>query len=383
MRDVGLTVGVEEEFLLLDPGGAAVPAARDVVRRVDDERVKLELMTYQVETATDVCTDLATLEEQLIGLRRGVAAAAERSGARLVAVGAPPWDDPGLEFLTDGERYHNLAAQYPQATAASGTCACQVHVGIADRELAVRVLARLRRWLPTLFALSVNSPLSSGRDSGWSSTRYARQARWPTFAAAEPWSTLAEYERGVDALVDSGTAVDARGVFFLARLSPRYPTIEIRVADTSLEAADAVLLAGVCRALVASLAADVRRGRAPETVSGPDLRTDLLAVAHHGLPRLVPAQRLPMATRPTLAVVVAPLLRQILPELESTGDADRVMAGMARLTEVGTGCKRQRGLLELNADPEQHVAAMAAATVSEQPWRSRAPGSLAVHTTPL
>ena len=373
MRDVGLTVGVEEEFLLLDPDGTAAPVAGEVVRRVDDERVKPELMTYQVETATDVCTDLVGLEDQLSGLRRGVAAAAERSGARLVAVGAPPWDDPGPEFLTDATRYHHLAVHDRRAVAASGTCACQVHVGIDDRELAVRVLARLRPWLPALFALSPNSPMTGGRDSGWSSTRYAKQARWPTFTAAEPWRTFAEYERAVKRLVDNGDALDARGVYFLARLSPRYPTIEIRVADTALEAADAVLLAGVCRALVASLAEDVRQGRAPDTVSGPDLRADLMAVAHHGLPDLVPAQRAPTATRPTLAVVVARLLRQIQQELDSTGDTDRVLAGLARLTEVGTGCERQRGLLALTTRPEDLVAAMAAATVSEQPWPRRAP----------
>src|SRR5688500_360444 len=138
MLDVGRTVGVEEEFLLLDPDGAVVPAAGDVVRRVDDERVKPELMTYQVETTTDVCTDLAGLEQQLRGLRRRAAEAAERTGARVVAVGAPPWDDPGLEFLTDGDRYHHLAALAPQAVAVSGTCACQVHVGVDDPELAVR-----------------------------------------------------------------------------------------------------------------------------------------------------------------------------------------------------------------------------------------------------
>lgn len=348
-----LTLGVEEELLLLDPEGAALPVAPDVQRRVADDRVKPEMMTYQVEVASGVCTSLGQLERQLTGLRRRLAAAAERVGARLVAAGAPPLDDPGLDFLTDSDRYREMAARFPAASAVSGTCACQVHVGVLDRELAVQVLGRLRPWLPALFALSTNSPMRGGLDSGWSSTRYGRLLGWPTFAAPKPWRTSAAYDRAVGSLVRRGAALDARSVYFLARLSPRYPTIEIRVADTCLEVADALLLAGVSRALVASLAADVRRRRPPDSVPDPELRADLLGVAHQGAP--------------TRAFSTERLLRKILPELERTGDADRVVAGVERVAAAGAGAQRQRRLLAGATTPGQFISAMAGAALSETP----------------
>lgn len=362
-----LTVGVEEEFLLLDPEGAVLPLAPAVLGRVADERVKAELMTYQVETNSGVCTDLGELERQLGDLRRRVAAAAGAEGARLVAAGTPPGDERGLDFLTDSERYRSLAARFPAAVATGGTCACQVHLGMADRDLAVQVLGRLRPWLPTLLALGTNSPVSGSRDSGWSSTRYRRQLRWPTFAAPAAWATADAYDRSVAALVRNRAAYDERSVYLLARLSPRHPTIEIRVADTALETWDAVLLAGVCRALVASLVADQRRGRPPVTVSDRELGARLLAVAARGAPVRVPSQRSAGPPVPARGFSVTGLRRKILPELRATGDAELVMAGLDRLARVGTGAQRQRRLLAASRDLRDFVTAVAAVGLSEVP----------------
>lgn len=355
-----LTVGVEEEFLLLDPEGAVRPVAADVIRALDDPRVKPELMTFQVETNSGVWTDLADLDRELRDLRIRVAGACRDLGVRLVAAGAPLMDDPGVEFVTDAPRYRGLAAQHPEATAAAGTCACQVHVGLPDRDLAVHVLARLRTWLPTLFALATNSPVADGRDTGWQSTRYARQLLWPTFAPPEPWADAVAYDDAVAALIASGTAYDERSVYHLARLSPRYPTIEIRVADTCLAVDDAVLLAGVCRALVTVLAADVERGRPALKVSGTALRTALLAVAVDGRP---PSSGPDEVTR---AVVAARLLRTILPGTTDCDDADVLLCGLERLHREGTGADRQRRLLAMHRAPPAFVDVLASATAGEE-----------------
>ena len=354
-----LTVGVEEEFLLVDSDGEVVPAAGEVVRQVADERVKPELMTYQVETATDVCTDLEGLGTQLLDLRRQVAGACDAVGVHLVAVGTPPVGEPGLDFVTDSPRYRGLAARFPHATATGGTCACQIHVGVPDRYLAVRILARLRPWLPTLFALGTNSPVAAGRDSGWSSTRYVRQLRWPTFAAPEPWTTPDEYDAAIADLVDRGDALDVRSVYHLARLSPRYPTIEIRVADTCLDAADTVVLAGVCRALVTVLARDIEHGRPDLPVSGTSLRSALLAVAVDGRP---PATGPEEVTR---AVLVTRLLRTILPGMSGPAETDVVLAGLERIHRCGTGAERQRRLLASTPDLRGFIAAVTTATIGD------------------
>jgi carboxylate-amine ligase len=363
---------VEEEFILLDSDGAAMPVAPDVVRLVDDEEIKAELMTYQVEVASGVCTELRSLEQQLVELRQRLAEAADRVGARLVASGVPPFDDPGLTLLTDAPRYNAMATHFPWAAEASGTCACHVHVGVDDRDLAVHILGRLRPFLPTLLAFTTNSPISRGEDTGWNSTRYSRQLRWPTFTPPGVWPSADAYDRVVDSLVRSGAALDLRSVYFLARLSPRYPTIEIRVADTCLHPEDAVLLAGVVRALVTALATDVRLGRPPVEARGPALQAQLLDVARGGAPAHLPAQRgcdTPPPAGPPGAdgEMVDTLLRKIREHPESAADAEAVAAGLDRLRRVGTGAQRQRRMLEATGTPAQFTSAIAAATLSDAP----------------
>ncbi|TCI97635.1 YbdK family carboxylate-amine ligase [Aeromicrobium sp. IC_218] len=358
-----LTVGVEEELLLLEPRGTVRPVAAEVVRAVADPRVKPELMRFQVETSSGICTDMAELEDELVGLRRRVASAAREAGAQLVAIGAPWADEPGLDHVADDPRYRALAARLPEATATGGTCACHVHVGVDDRELAVHVAGRMRPWLPTILALGTSSPLGHGRDSGWSSTRFSRQLRWPTFRPPQVWASATDYDRTVDGLVRDGAAIDVRSVYFMARPSPRYPTLEVRVADTGLEAADAVLVAAVSRALVAVLVDDVRAGRPPEIVGDEQLDADLLSVAVRGRPPVRTSTPDDDGELETWSELAGRLLARIAPALG--GDADLVASRLDRLAVVGTGADRQRRMLARTHDPAELVSAMAAATVSE------------------
>jgi len=176
-----ITLGVEEEFVLLDPStGATVLAGPDLVRMLDGEPgVQQELMRFQVETGTRVCTGLDDVGRELIRLRRLAAAAAARLGCRLVASGVAPYRTPGLAAVTDQPRYQELARRYGPVVADAGTCACHVHVGVPSRDLGVQVLARLRPWLAPLLAVTANSPIADGHDTGWASWRYLLWSRWP------------------------------------------------------------------------------------------------------------------------------------------------------------------------------------------------------------
>jgi carboxylate-amine ligase len=358
-------MGVEEEFLLLDPSGDVTPLAPAVLAltgaRHDRGEIKPELMTYQLETVSGVCTELDDLEQELTGLRARIGEAAADIGVRVVASGRAPFGDRGLEMLTADPRYREIAARYPTATATSGTCACHVHIGIADRDLAVQVLVRLRPWLPTLLALTGNSPFAGGVDTGWSSSRYRSQLSWPTFRPPVVQPDAAGYDRMVTSLVLHGLAFDARSVYLLARVSPRHPTIEIRVADTLPTAADAAVFAGVVRALVTTLVDELRRGRTPVAIPQPRPRAvpaRLLAAAHHGLGGAVARPR-PPTSGTTRNPLIAHLLDVILPALEAAGDAGTVLAGLDRTERLGTGAQRQRQLWSEAASREEFVAALA------------------------
>jgi carboxylate-amine ligase len=358
-----LTMGVEEEFLLLGPDGAVVPSAPFVARqsRAGDQ-IKPEFLAYQVETSTAVCTRLDELRRELVLLRLRAGDAARRAGASLVAVGAPPFAAGPLGAVTDETRYRDLAGRFPGAIAAGSACACQVHIGIPDRNQAVEVLARIRPWLPSLLALTVNSPFAGDRDTGWASYRYHLQQRWPTFRPPGAWADAEGYDRVVRSLVDTGAALDTGAVYFLARLSARYPTVEVRVADACLSVEDTVFFTAVVRALIATLIDDARRNITTLPIPAGVVDAHLMTAAH-GQVR-VRRGRQPDGTSPAAVGAVARLMTKIAPALTAWGEADEVFENLERLRHEGTGADRQRRAWEKAGSPARFVDFLADATIS-------------------
>jgi carboxylate-amine ligase len=343
----GLTIGVEEEFLLLDPAtGATVPRASRVLDGhpplPDGAAFHRELRATQVESATGICVDAQGLRAQLVRGRRLLREAAALHGTAVAATGTAVLSGPAALGGNQG-RFGRIDTLYRGMVADYEACGCHVHVGVPDRETAVAVVNQLRPWLPALLALSVNSPLDHGRDTGYGSWRMVQQSRFPGAGIPPFFPDLAAYDDEVARLVDCGALVDASMSFWLVRPSNRLPTIEFRVADTALTVDEAVLQALLSRALVRRALADLARG-----VAAPRLSEQIAAAAvwtaardglegsgvHPGLAQQVPAER-----------VVASLLEHIRPALEDTGDLDFVRARVRRLLSGGTGAHRQRRAL--------------------------------------
>ena len=369
-----ITLGVEEEFVLLDPStGATVLAGPELVRMLGGEPgIAQELMRFQVETGTRVCTDLDDLGRELIRLRRLAATAAAHLGCRLVASGVAPYRTPGLAAVTGQPRYRELARRYGPVVAEAGTCGCHVHVGVPSREAGVQVLARLRPWLAPLLAVSANSPIADGHETGWASWRYVIQARWPTAVPPAAWLDAAAYDAAVRRLIGHGAALDERSVYFLARLSPRYPTIEVRVADVCLDAGTAVLLAGLTRALVATALAEARRGTPAAAAPAQYVAAALAAAARHGL---AGAGANPVTGQAVGATALrSRLLDYVYPALSDHGDTETITRLLRRLDQRGTGADRQRALFTSAASTPAFITALARATLSGyEPGRWRRP----------
>ena len=366
----GVTVGVEEEFVLLDRcTGAVALAAPDLLRMLGGEPgVQQELMRFQVETATPVCTGLDEVGRELARLRRLVAEAAAQLGCCLVASGTAPYHTPGLAAVTDLPRYRELARRHGPLVAEAGTCSCHVHVGVPSRELGVQVLARLRPWLATLLAITVNSPIAGGHDTGWASWRYPLWSRWPTATPPAVWDSAAAYDAAVRRLIARGAALDERAVYILARLSPRYPTVEVRVADVCLDAGTAVLLAGLTRALVATALAETRRGTPVPAAPARWVDAGLTAAARHGLngPGVDPFTGQAADAR----TLRSRLLDHVHAALSDRGDGQSITALVQRLDDLGNGADRQRASSPLPR-PRPH-----------SPKHSPAPRYLAAGTSP-
>jgi glutamate---cysteine ligase / carboxylate-amine ligase len=359
-----VTLGVEEEFVLLDPStGATVLAAPELVRMLGGEPgVQQELMRFQVETGTRVCTSLDDVGGELVRLRRLAADAAAHLGCRLVASGVAPYRTPGLAAVTPQPRYQELARRYGPVVADAGTCACHVHVGVPSRDLGVQVLARLRPWLAPLLAVTANSPIAGGRETGWASWRYVIQSRWPTATPPAVWPDAAGYDAAVRCLIARGEALDERSVYFLARLSPRYPTVEVRVADVCLDAGTAVLLAGLTRALVATALAEARRGTAAAAPPARQVTAALAAAARHGH---AGAGADPVTGHAADAAALRTrLLDHVYPALSDHGDTQTITGLLHRLDDRGTGADRQRALFTRAASTPAFITALARATLT-------------------
>ena len=368
-----ITLGVEEEFVLLDPSsGAAVPVGPDLVRMLGGEPgVEQELMRFQVETGTRVCTSLDDVRTELVRLRRLVADAAARLGCRLVASGIAPFRTPKLAAVTDRPRYRKLAQHFsPLLACSGGTCGCHVHVGVPSRDLGVQVLGRLRPWLAALLAITVNSPISGGHDTAWGSWRYPVWSRWPTAAPPAVWPDAAAYDAAVRLLIDQGAALDEQGVYLFARLSTRYPTVEVRVADVCLDADTAMLLAGLTRALVATALAEARRGT--PVAAAPWAGAALVAAARHGL---AGAGIDPLTGQTVGARTLrCRLLDHVGAALSDSGDAESIGWLLHQLDHRGTGADRQRALFAGAASVPEFVEALARATLSgDEPTLGRHP----------
>ncbi|MEU4579893.1 MULTISPECIES: glutamate--cysteine ligase [Nonomuraea] len=337
-------MGVEEEYLLVDPATRAVaPRARAVVERAAAElgdRVGAEITRFQVEAKTAPCAGVAELGGQLAGMRRAVAAAARAEGLAVIASGTPVLPGAVPPPITEGARYDQGIAAYRALHDEQSICAGHVHVHLPDRELAVLVCNHLRPWLPALIALMANSPFWEGRDTGYAAWRVLAWGKWPVAGPPPYCASAAEHDRLVAALTASEAVVDPGTLFWDARPSARLPTVEVRVGDVPASTAEATLLALLVRALVTVCAKRARDGDPGPRPAEPLLRVAYWRSARDGLEghAVDPFTGVP---RPATELV-AELLELVRPALAASGDLEAVQELWRRLRASGSGAARQR-----------------------------------------
>ncbi len=344
-------MGIEEELLLVDPCGGRPSALSDAVLRyaeddpgtLRDGQVKnlsRELQQQQLETNTRPCHSLEEVDAELRQWRRTAALAAERAGARVVALATSPI---AVEPLVTPElRYRQMVNEFGLTAQEQLSCGCHMHVSVNSDEEGVAVLDRIRPWLPLLLALSANSPFWQGGDTGYESYRSQVWSRWPLAGPAGTFGSFGGYRAVIQELLASGTVLDEGMMYFDARLSRHQPTVEIRVADVCLHAEDAVLLAALARGLVEMAGRDWRAG-APL----PPVRTELLRLASWRAGRSGVETKLvhPKTGHPVpAAFAVQALLDHVTPALAEAGDFVTVRELLRAVLRRGTGSRFQRAV---------------------------------------
>jgi carboxylate-amine ligase len=360
------TVGVEEELLLVEPGTgqplAVAETALDAAGQPEEtEQTELafELQRQQLETNTTVCRDLGELAREVRRCRALAAEAAAGAGARVAALGTSP--APVRPQLVREGRYLRMARAFGLIAQEQLTCGCHVHVGISSAAEGVAVLDRIGPWLAVLLALSANSPFWQGRDTSYASFRYQAWGRWPGAGPTEPFGTAEAYRQTVRQMVGTGTLLDSGMVYFDARLSEHYPTLEVRIADVCLHADDAVLIAALGRALVDT---EARRWRAGADL--PPRRTEMLRLAAWRASRsgLDDVLLDPRTGQPEQAATVAKaLFDHVRDSLDEAGDTAAVSELLVTVLARGNGAAFQRSVYGGDGSMSEMIGSAAAATI--------------------
>lgn len=341
-----LTLGVEEEFLLVDAETfdlrPEAPAIASSAPEALAEDVEVELHLAQIETGTPVRQTLADVRSEMVRLRRQLARAAEEAGTRLAAMATHPfthWAQPA-QGVTPKPAYQRLERDYQQLTREQIVCGCHVHVGVPDRELAIRAMNRARVWLPVLVAISANSPFWLGRDTSYASFRTEITRRWPTGGAPERFASRAEYEQVVALLIETGSIDEPARIYWDLRPSARYDTLEFRASDVAMTVDEAVLVAAVARAAVGTAISDVQEDREEADLRPELLRAATWRAARYGLEEtLIDVEA---AGAAPAAEVLGSVVDRLRPALEAAGDAEETDELLAALLARGTGAVRQR-----------------------------------------
>jgi len=289
-----------------------------------------------------VCTELDEAAAHLVRYRTAVSEAARRTGCRMAATGGAPLSSEAVP-VTQKQRYREMREDAGRLVDEQLICGMHVHVAVPDRAAGATALGLLRPWLPVIVALGANSPFWEGHDTGFASWRTVVFGRWPVSGPPPFVADAVAYEDRVNALLATGVIPDRKQLYWHARLSETYPTLEVRAPDVQLDVESAITLAGLVRALVVTALRGGRRGLRPVDPPASILNAAGWHAARHGLSAALVDPR--HGTPAPAADVVGALVDHVAGALKELGDHDRVTSGLKRLLDEGTGAVRQRRAL--------------------------------------
>jgi glutamate---cysteine ligase / carboxylate-amine ligase len=337
-----LTFGVEEEFFLVDDEGQLAQEAGEALAGApapteEGAGIQPELLRCQVESATEVHRDHTELLEELRTLRGRLGSAAAEHGDRLLATSTAVAAARDQSIITPDARYEWMAEHFGSLVYTGSTCGCHVHVGIDDRETALRVGNHLRPWLPTLLALSANSPFNNGHDTGYASSRYVLWARWPTAGPPPYLESVDHYESIVQGMHHTGAMLDRKMIYWDVRPSEQYSTVEVRVYDVAGTVEEAALYGILTRGLVRTLLEEDRPApRIPHEV----LRAGMWCATRYGIEGRCPDPAT-WELRP-VHEILGGLRERVAPYLRDSGELSFVDEMLGWLREAGGPAARQR-----------------------------------------
>ncbi|MFW6330421.1 MAG: carboxylate-amine ligase [Gemmatimonadota bacterium] len=341
------TIGVEEEYQLVDPDtGALRSRATDVLSIDWSDELRPEMHENTVEIGTPVCTGLVELREELGRQRFQTATAAAAEGLEIVAAGLHPysrWEGHGIH---DKERYEAIAERHDRVARQVQIFGMHIHVGIPERVDRIALMGRVKAFSPHLVALAASSPFVEGEDTGFASYRSILWRLYPYMGMPPHFENRHDYEDFVELLLRSGAIRDRASLYWSVRPHSVYPTLEFRAADVCPRTDDAAVLAELTRLVVAGVAESGleipggRRGSLAEGAWQEILTENEWLTGRYGLDA-----KLTDPTEPSGIVGVRPAIRSLLDALAPVArefDALPVLGRVEELLDRGNGADRMR-----------------------------------------
>jgi len=348
------TLGVEEEYMLLDP------RSFDLVHHVDTmltavqngefiERIGPELMQSVLEISTPVCHTAGDVDRELRRLRTYVTELARAEELRVGSAGTHPFSLFERQRITARDRYRNLVDQLQYIARRELIFGLHVHVAVDDCEKAIQVMSALLVHLPDLLALSANSPFWRGESTGLSSSRQMVFAAFPRSGPPPRFRDYSDYAEVVGQLEKTGCIADYTHIWWDIRPHPRFGTIEVRVMDAVSRVEDTVALAAYIQSLVKLYSDRYTVGQELPSYHRILTTENKWLAARYGLE----APLMDLSTGRRNRVPVAQLIRRTLRELEPHArelGSERELEGIRDILAKGNGADRQRRVFNANRD---------------------------------
>ena len=350
-QDFAITLGVEEELFLVDPGSRdlltdpAVGIFETCERTCGPHKVVREFLRSQVEINTRVCGSVSEVRAALRDTRRIVLEAAGQYGAAVMAASTHPFASWRSQAITPKERYKRFAVTFQEGVRQFVVSGMHVHAGFGDSDTRIRVMTALRRYLPLLHALSTSSPFNAGHETGFKSYRLSLIGGLPRTGMPGPLRSREEYDRLLSEYQRMNFLNDGSELWWDIRPSHAYPTVELRICDVCTRIEDAVSIAALYACLIRWLWRQDREGRLPPEPLSELIAEDRWIAQRYGVFAFF-GDRTSGAGR----VDIADYLWEMVDELAADAQALDCEAEIRRTPNIvmnGTGADRQIDLYRL------------------------------------
>ncbi|MGZ4983085.1 MAG: carboxylate-amine ligase [Chthoniobacterales bacterium] len=350
-RDHIFTIGIEEEFQIVDP---VTRGLRSQVQQILEdgrmtlrEHAKAEMHQSVVELGTEICFNIAHARQQVVELRTELALLAGHGGLNIASAGTHPFSHWHDQKITPDERYATIVNDMQQIARANLIFGLHVHIGIPDREEAIDIMNQARYFLPHLYALSVNSPFWLGENTGLKAYRQMIFERFPRTGIPDAFESLSEYDDYLELMVSTGCIDNAKKIWWDIRLHPFFNTIEFRICDAQSRVDDTLALAAMMQAIVVKLRKLLHQNTTFRNYPRRLLDENRWRAARYGLDgKLIDfGKKREVDTRS----LIQEILEFIAPEVAELG-SQREIAHIERILYEGTGADRQLAVWERTHD---------------------------------